>query len=188
MVIPRALTKRLTAISTGTSTTMTPHKPSRGFSKSNGISSTTTLLVLLCSSMRLFISLPMAGCTIPLRVFKASALPNTLSATACRFSEPSSLQISSPKASAMRRKTSVPGCCNSRATASASTMIAPCSDNICDTVDLPEPIPPVRPTSIMLLKNYSAGAAGVSSTAAATSATASAPSAAGGASPSPYSL
>src|SRR6478736_8991978 len=56
---------------------------------------------------------------------------------------------SGPNRSTTAASPGVPGSTTSRATASASTTTAPRDASWADTVDLPEPIPPVRPTRSM---------------------------------------
>src|SRR5262245_58933600 len=52
-----------------------------------------------------------------------------------------------PNRSAMRASTGECGVCNPRAISSASTITAPRAASIEETVDFPEPMPPVKPTS-----------------------------------------
>ncbi len=126
-----------------------------------------------------------------------------MSATASRSSVPSAATMPSPKRSTMAANVGVPGCCTSRVMASASTMTAPLAASSADTVDLPDPMPPVRPmTSTCGIsgdgeEGYSSSPpsispsaasiwpspAGSPSTGAASAGAASAASAAGGASP-----
>ena len=68
-----------------------------------------------------------------------------MSATAARSRVPSAATMPGPKRSTIATNTSVPGCCTSRVMASASMITAPRAASRADTVDLPDPIPPVRP-------------------------------------------
>ena len=70
---------------------------------------------------------------------------DTRSATAWRSSVPSEATIPAPKRSTMASNTGAPGTWSERTMASASITTAPRSANLTETVDLPEPIPPVRP-------------------------------------------
>ena len=127
---------------------MVPARPFRGFSARSGMSSTTTASVPAAASMRRAISAPTAGWTMALSSFSASASPNTMAARAGRSSSPSGRRTPGPKRSAMAASTGRPGRCSSRVMASASTMTAPRAASSADTVDLPEPMPPVSPTRI----------------------------------------
>ena len=146
--MPRSRTTRSIAISGSTSTTITPESPFRGDSVNNGKSRIAIASVSRSSLMSRSISTPIAGCTILLRSASACASENTSEAIFARSSSPSA-PTTSPKRSTISAKTSVPERCKARAMASPSIMIAPRSANICETVDLPEPMPPVRPTRIM---------------------------------------
>ena len=152
-LILRKELNRCTASSVSTSTTMTPLNPLRGFSASSGISRTTTLPVWRCSAMRRSISLPTTGWTILLRSASASLSANTIAASAARSNAPSLSKMSAPKRDANSTNSGAPARCSSRVIASPSMMMAPCSANKADTVDLPEPIPPVSPISI-IPRNY----------------------------------
>ena len=95
--------------------------------------------------MRRVVSAPTAGWTMSLRSLSASGSLKTMSATAWRSSVPSAATIPGPNRSTMAANTSVPGCCSSRVIASASMTTAPFAASSAETVDLPDPIPPVSP-------------------------------------------
>src|SRR5918994_1724506 len=149
--MPRWSTRRRTAMSGSMSTTIVAASPSRGFSVSSGKSSTTMRSVAAWAPIWRAISSCIAGCTMALRAASAAracgSSPNTSAATAARSSEPSERMICCPKRSAMRASTGECGVCRLRAISSASTIAAPCSASNADTVDFPDPMPPVKPTS-----------------------------------------
>src|SRR5262249_54375840 len=68
-------------------------------------------------------------------------------ASAGRSSAPSASRIWPPKRSTRAARVGCPGSTTKRATSSASTTTAPCDRSRSATVDLPDPIPPVSPTS-----------------------------------------
>jgi hypothetical protein len=79
----------------------------------------------------------------------ASGSSNTMAATAARSREPSGATIPSPKRSTISSNTAVPGCCSSWTITSASTTTAPRAARAADTVDFPDPMPPVSPINFM---------------------------------------
>src|SRR4051794_22611778 len=90
---------------------------------------------------------PINGWTIPLRRARASGSSKTIRATASRSSDPSAARTVSPNASTTCCSPGVPGATTSRATASASTTTAPSAASRRATSLLPEPMPPVSPTT-----------------------------------------
>ena len=72
-----------------------------------------------------------------------------MAASAARFNAPSAPSMSAPKASTMAASPGVPGATTCRASSSESTTMAPNSRSTADTVDLPDPIPPVTAIVIM---------------------------------------
>lgn len=65
-----------------------------------------------------------------------------------RSSAPSAVRIPSPKCATRARSPGVPGATTSRAMTSASMMGSPKDARLCETVDLPVAMPPVRPTTV----------------------------------------
>ena len=142
--IPR-LISRLTLVSSSAWTTTTSGNIGAiPVSTSSGMSSTTTAssdTAAMISSRRR----PTSGCTMPFSLARCSSSTNALAARAGRFSVPSGSRMSSPNSSTSAASPSVPGSTTSLAITSPSTMMPPHSLNAADTVDLPAPIPPVRP-------------------------------------------
>ena len=84
----------------------------------------------------------------PFNHFLSSASLNTISPSATLSSPPSSFKIlSGPKCDTIDLKPAVPGSTTSLARISASMIGILCCASIEETVDLPEAIPPVRPTT-----------------------------------------
>ena len=91
----------------------------------------------------------MRGCKISSSVLRAASSPKTNSATRPRSSEPSAPSTSFPNASAMACSAGWPSSTDSRAITSESEIFAPRLANSSAAVDLPIPMPPVRPKRII---------------------------------------
>ena len=146
---PRNVTSRSTATSVGTSTTMTAANSRPGLTLSNGVSSTTTRSVSASASMRRAISSRTAGWTMLVEVLQGGVVVERDR----RQRRPVELAVGPDdhrRRSARRgaRAAACPACCSSLTMASASTITAPRAASIADTVDLPEPMPPVRATNL----------------------------------------
>ena len=147
--IPRRRTNRSTATSTGVSTTIVAASPWRGFSARSGMSSTTTASVPAAGLDPLARSPPRPPGGRWRSGPSAPPDPRTRWPPApARSSSPSGWSTPGPKRSTMAASTGWPGRWSSRVMASASTMTAPRAASRADTVDLPEPMPPVSPTRI----------------------------------------
>lgn len=96
------------------------------------------------------ISLRTAGCTMPLSNFLCPSSLNIISPSRARSiaREPSFKRTSFPKVDTICAWADVPGSTTRRARRSASTMGMPCDASRCDTVDFPEAMPPVSPTTV----------------------------------------
>ena len=143
---PRWCTSRCTRVSASTSMTTArcscTHRPR---STSSGMSKTETApegVAARSSVTRAVI----AGVVIASRARNASGSAKTIAARAARSNVPSARTTASPKRSRTRVRAALPGSTTSRATASASTTWAPSRCSCADTLDLPEPMPPVTPT------------------------------------------
>ena len=101
------------------------------------------------SSMICAVRAQIAGWVRASRSRSAAGSPKTTRPRAGRSRPPSRSSTAAPNRSATAASAGVPGSTTSRATASASTTTAPSDASWADTVDLPEPIPPVRPTRSM---------------------------------------
>lgn len=88
-----------------------------------------------------------AGCTIPFSILRFLASLKIMSPSFFRSSVPSGERMSGPNWPIMARRPEVPGATTSRARTSASTTGIECSFKSLETVDFPEAIPPVSPTT-----------------------------------------
>ena len=113
-----------------------------------GMSCTTTASTAACATSSA-VRAQIAGWVMRSRSRRAVGFPNTRRPSAGRSSRLSRSRTSVPKRSAIAARAGIPGSTTSRATASASTTTAPSEASWAATVDLPEPIPPVRPTRSM---------------------------------------
>src|SRR5438874_34420 len=106
--------------------------------------------------MRSAIAKPTAGCTMLLSAVRASSSRNTMAAKAGRSRVPSAATTPLPNRSTIASYAGVPGSTTSRASTSASRITAPRASSMRDTVDFPDPIPPVRPTVLIGGRPYHA--------------------------------
>src|ERR1051325_4927549 len=151
-VRPRSARRRVRRSATGASTNTTVSNcAGSSTSKSSGMSLITIAsprsLATRCSSSRRCWT---AGCTIVFSAASASSSPITLARSAARSRLPSAPRTSAPKRLAMAARTVPPGAWASRASTSASMIVAPHLRNSSTTVDLPEAMLPVRPTLSIL--------------------------------------
>src|SRR5690625_2834082 len=147
--MPRAEVSRRMRSSTSVCTTTTNGKDGASpTSTSNGMSSTTTASSGACatSSVR---RCSTRGWTIAFRSARAAASSNTTADRRGRSSAPSGVSTSSPNRRTTSTRPPEPGSTTSCASTSASTITAPQRRSAALTVDLPAPIPPVRPTRSM---------------------------------------
>mmetsp|Transcript_13219 Transcript_13219/g.42119 ORF Transcript_13219/g.42119 Transcript_13219/m.42119 type:complete len:217 (-) Transcript_13219:277-927(-) len=148
---PSRLTMRRTCSSSVVDTTMTlEHTCSRCLDSYSVGASMTTMGVPLQKHQAtcLAISLKMAGPVMAVSLRRSAASLNTMSPSFCRSSpEPSSLATPLPKALMIARNAGRPGSTTSRAITSQSTTAMPLSRSSRVTVDLPQAMPPVRPST-----------------------------------------
>src|SRR5437763_610042 len=162
--MPRSRTRRWTATSGGVSTTRTAATPwgrlrsppaaspparRRPPSTSRGTSSTTTLSLPAWAVSRSAMVAPTTGWVMASRSARAEASANTTAARAGRTMAPSALTTPGPKRSTTGWYAGPPGATTSRAIRSASTTTAPRASSRDETVDFPDPMPPVSPTTSM---------------------------------------
>src|SRR6476661_5247412 len=91
----------------------------------------------------------MRGWVIRSRSRRPEPSANTMAPSAARSREPSAASTCGPNRSTTAARPSEPGATTSRARRSLSTTSAPSSRSRSATVDLPDPIPPERPTRSM---------------------------------------
>lgn len=89
-----------------------------------------------------------AGCTIPFKIVRFLASLKIMSPSFFRSSVPSGERMSVPNWPTISRRPEVPGATTSRARTSASITGMERSFRSLETVDFPDAIPPVRPTTI----------------------------------------
>lgn len=90
-----------------------------------------------------------AGWVMPSSAASDAGSPKTTRPRAGRSRAPSGPKTRSPKRSRICSSAGSPGSTTSRAILSASTTTAPSSASLADTVDFPDPIPPVSPMRSM---------------------------------------
>ena len=137
---------------------MTTTKPTHRHSPAstnNGTSRTQTLSPLhQHRTTSLSIARRTAGCTIPFRTLRFLASLKIISPSFFRSRDPSGERMSVPNWPIIARKPGVPGATTSRARTSASMTGTERSFRSLETVDLPDAIPPVRPTTIEPLLGF----------------------------------
>ena len=142
----------------GTDQYMTTTKPTHRHSPAstnNGTSRTQTLSPLhQHRTTSLSIARRTAGCTIPFKIVRFLASLKIMSPSFFRSSDPSGERMSVPNWPIIARRPGVPGATTSRARMSASMTGTERSFRSVETVDLPDAIPPVSPTTIEPLLEF----------------------------------